>query len=183
MLGPVQARGHQLDRGRVHGVNGALETVEQALALAAAGKARVETLEVIEDGPEELLGQRGVAVFVGVGQIVAAGRGGAPQSRERTRVQAQGITDVVEPDGVGQLRVEQRDDVAPRRERAGFLIDPRRAGQLGDEEDRDVVADLAEDRILVRRWRRGSWFIHPAVWRRIRPVPTLFCIRLWDGCD
>jgi hypothetical protein len=44
MLGPVQAGGHQLDGGGIHGVNGALEAVEQALALSAAGKVLVEAL-------------------------------------------------------------------------------------------------------------------------------------------
>jgi hypothetical protein len=35
----------------------------------------------------------------------------------------------------------------------------------------------------MRRWRRGFGFFHPAVWRKTNPVPTLFCICLWDGCE
>ena len=69
-----------------------------------------------------------VAVFVGVGQVVAGGWRGAAQRRERPGIESEGITDVVEADGVGQLREEQRDDVTPRRKRAGFRIDLRVPG-------------------------------------------------------
>lgn len=129
---PVHAGGHQLNGGGVHRVDGALEAVEQPLALAAAGKARVQALEMFQDRPEQLLGQDRVAVLVGVGEIVAGGRGGPAQGRERPGVQPQRVTDIVESEGVGQLRVEQRDDVAPRREGAGLLVHPRRRRQLGN---------------------------------------------------
>ena len=47
---------------------------------------------------------------------ISRGRGGAADGAQLTLVQTQPIDDVVEPGGVRQLRVEQRDDVAPRRE-------------------------------------------------------------------
>jgi len=121
-------------------------------------------------------------MFVGMGQIVAGGGSSTSQRGERSRVQPQRVTNVVEPDGVGQLRIEQRDNVAPRTERASLLVNFGRPGQSSDKKDRDVVADLAQDAILMRRWCRGFCFFHPALWRRIKRVPTLFFIPLWDAC-
>ena len=97
-------------------------------------------------------------MFVGMGQVVAGGRRGAAQRRKRAGVQAQRVTNIIEPDGVRQLRVEQRDDMAPRTEGAGLLVHPGRAGQVSDQKDRDVVADLAQDVILMGRWRRSFCF-------------------------
>src|SRR5690348_8569921 len=59
------------------------------------------------------LSQRRVAVFIGVGKVVAAGRPCPAQSRKRPTVQPQGITDIIEAEGVGQLRKEHADHVTP----------------------------------------------------------------------
>jgi hypothetical protein len=178
----MHAGGDQLDGGRIHRVNRALEAAQQTLALATAGEARVQALEMFEHGPEELLGHRGVAMLVGVGEIVPRGCRRSAQGRQRTRVQTQRITDVIEPNGMGELCVNQRDHMTPRRERPRFLIHLSRTRQFGHEKLRDGVANLAQNRVQMRRWRRGFGFFHPAVGRKSNPVPTLFFVSLWDGC-
>ena len=106
MLGPIHARGNQLDGGRVHQMNRPLEPPDKSFPRFATDEARREIAQVFEHRPEELLRHRRRADFVGVGQIVAAGRSGSPQAGQRTRMQAQGITHVIEPDAVSQLRIQ-----------------------------------------------------------------------------
>lgn len=96
MLGPVHAGSHQLDGGGIHRMNRAFEPVEQPLALPASGKARVQGLEVFQDRPEQFFGQGGVAMFVGMGQVVAGGSRSPAQRGERSRVQAQRVTNIIE---------------------------------------------------------------------------------------
>ena len=84
MLGPIHARGDELNGGGVHDVDGALEPMHESFAGLAAGKARVQRLEMIEHRPEELLGHAGIALLVGVRKIIAAGRSGATDCRKIT---------------------------------------------------------------------------------------------------
>lgn len=106
---------------------------------AAAGafiQRRTEAAQVREHPPEQGFGQGGVAFLVGVGEAVLARRRGPAQDRERPRVQAQAVTDIVETDGVDQLRVEQRHDVTSG---PGEFLGARIAGQLGDEMGRNEM--------------------------------------------
>ena len=178
MLSPVHTSSHQLDGGGVYRMNGALETVEQALALSASGKARVRSLSA-QDRPEQLLSQGGVAMFVGMGEIVAGGRRSPSQRGERSRVQAQRVTDVVETDGVGELGIDQRHHVAPRRKRAGLLIHARVARQLAapgtvgcscrSDAERNTDAALASrllvfsSRLVAENQAGANAFLHPAI--------------------
>lgn len=174
MFGPVETAGDQLDGGGVHEVNGALET-EGKLGPAAAAETGVELLEMFEHPPEEVLGHLGWALTVGGGEAVFAGRAGPAQGRERTRVQPQGVADVVEAQGVGELGEDQAHHMAPRRETAGFFCDARIPGQLGDEVRRNQIAELAQEGEAAARWLAERLFFHPRPCGRVQTRrPTLF---------
>ena len=84
---------------------------------------------------------------------------------------AQGVANVVEPDGVGELREEQAHDMAPRREGARLLFDAMLAGELGHEVGRNEIAKLGED-----GQRCLGWFVcfHQADPEWDRPPATTF---------
>ena len=60
-------------------------------------------------------------------------------------MQPQGVTHVVEAQGVGQLGVEQADDLTPRAEGAGVVFDASVARQFGHQMWRNEVAKLTEN--------------------------------------
>ncbi len=101
VFGPVEGGGHQLDGGGVHNVNEAFET-EGELGTAVAAEGRLQGLQMIQHGPEELLGHFRVAGAVGVGQRVFRRCGGRAQRRQRTRVKPQRVADVVEAEAVSK---------------------------------------------------------------------------------
>ena len=86
MLGPIHAGGDQGNGRRVHQMNGPLELPGESFARFPTDKARRQIPQVFEHGPEELLRQVGRADFTGVGQVIATGRGGAPQTGQRIRM-------------------------------------------------------------------------------------------------
>ena len=116
---------------------------------------------MIECLPEELFGQGGRAFAIGVGEAVAAGRRCAANGRERPRVQTQTVADIVEADGVRELRKEQTDDVTPRFEGAGFFRRASVAGQLRHQMSGNEIAELPEDGERGAGWRGTRWFFHP----------------------
>ena len=181
MFGPVQAGGDEFEHGRIDDVNGAGEAPRQAPA-HAAGEGRAETFEMFEHLPEQILGQGRIALAVGVGKAVAAGRSRAAHGRERPRVQAQAVADVIEPDGVGELRVEQRDDLAPRTEGTGLGLDAVLAGQCGDEMIGNEIAELAQEREFGTGWLRAFGIIHPCRVAGDLASANPFLFSLWDGC-
>ena len=180
MLGPVHARDHQFDRGRVHDVDDSLETARQPEA-SPAREARLERLQMFQDAPEQLLGHRRIPMLVGMRKIVAAGRRRPTQRRERPRMQTQRVTDVVETQGVGQLRKEQSHDMAPGTKGAGFFIHPGFSGQLGHEVLRNPVAKLTQDGELRTAWLGfGFLFFHSC---RVAGKINSTKLFLWDGCE
>ena len=86
---------------------------------------------MFKDGPEEFLGHLGRTHFVRMGKVVAGGGRGSPDAGQWTRLQAQGITNVVESDAMGELRVDQRHHMTPRTEGAGSFIHFCFTGNLG----------------------------------------------------
>src|SRR5689334_683012 len=158
MLGPIDAGGDQCDGARIHHVNDAPETMRQTFTSASSAKAGRKGLEVLEHRPEQPFGQRRVAVFIGVGKVVAARRGCPAQSRKRPTVQPQGITDIVEADGVGQLRKEHADHVTPRTEGSRTGIHPGLARQFRHQMRGNEIAKLSQNRELRRGWFGVSFF-------------------------
>ena len=102
--------------------------------------------------PEELLGDVGRASPVGVAQVVARRRCGPANGRERPRVQPQAVAHVVEADGMGHLRKEQRHGVAPIREAARFGRALLLVGELAHQPQRNEVAELAQDTEFGSGW-------------------------------
>jgi hypothetical protein len=76
-------------------------------------------------------------------------------------VQPQGIAEIIETQTVGQLGKEHAHDVAPRTKGAGFLIHPCFSGQLRDQEIRNEIAKLPQNRQLGSRWMDRFLFFHP----------------------
>lgn len=174
VFGPVETAGDKLNGGGIHQMDGALEA-EGKLGATAAPKAGMELLEMFEHPPEEVLGHLGWALPVGGGKAVLAGRAGPAQGRERTRVQPQGVADVVEAEGVGELGEDQAHHMTPRREGAGFFCDPGVPGQLGNEVRRNQIAELAQEGEAAARWLADRLFFHPRPCGRVQTCkPTLF---------
>jgi hypothetical protein len=186
MLGPVHARGHQLDRGGIDHMNHAAETARQTPASLSGGEPRVEAAQMLQHRPEQLLPQRGVTSAIGVGQIIARRRSGRADADEQARMQSQAVADVVETDGVGQLRVEQRDHMTPRRIGSRLALHSGLSGQLGHQKRRNQIANLVQDAELTLAWaggRLGSGMsiFHPLLVEPFRLWPKHF-LRQPVGC-
>ncbi len=67
-----------------------------------------------------------------MGKSVAGRRHGTPDAPEQTGMMPQPVADIVEADSVGELRVEQGHDVAPRGEGPRLGFDPILSRQLSD---------------------------------------------------
>jgi hypothetical protein len=186
VLRPVDAGGNQRDGARIHHMNDAPETMRQAFTPTSSAKAGRKGLEVLEHRPEQPFGQRRVAMFIGVGKGVATRRGCPAQGRKRPAVQAQGVTDIIEADGVGQLRKEHADHVTPGTEGSCLGIHPRLACKFRHQMRRNEIAKLSQNRELGGGWF-GVSFVHL---RRVTELKshsnhffTLKLILLWDGCE
>ena len=135
----------------VDGADGLFETARDSLVAQAEASGQ-GVFEVMEGSPEVFLNHVAVAGFVGVGEGVARrGSGSAKTAEPRTMV-AQGIADVVEAGGVGELCEELGDDVAPRREDEGLLVDAVLFGEAGGKLGRDQLAKLGEDGQFCCGW-------------------------------
>ena len=85
VFGPVHAGGDELDRGGIDHVDGATETPGDSLAPVAASKTWDKGLQMTEHLPEKFFGKKGRAFLVGVGKIIAAGRGRSPAASPAAR--------------------------------------------------------------------------------------------------
>ena len=159
MLGPVQRAGHQLDGGGVNDMNKALEAKGEPGAMVAA-EGGLQGLQMFQHRPEELFGHFRISPAVGVRKRVFGRRRGPAQCRQRPRVQTQGVANVIESEAVGQLRVEQADDVTPRTEGAGLIIHAGLACQSRHQMRRNEVAKLAQQREFAGGWLVSSLIIH-----------------------
>lgn len=106
VFGQVYRASHQLDGGSVHDVDEPLEA-EGELGTTTAAKSGLHGLQMFQHRPEELLGQFGIALAVGVRKRVLEGRGGPAQRRQWPGARAQRVAHVVEAQRLGQLGVEQ----------------------------------------------------------------------------
>jgi hypothetical protein len=159
VLGPVQAGGDELDGRRVHHVNGAAKAPGHSLAPVSPREVWLKGLQMAKHRPEDLLGKARVALLVGMGKIIAARRRGCPQRAQRSAVQPQGIANVVEPDGVCELGVDQADQMAPRREGARFFVHTDLSRQLRHQIGRNQIANLPQHSKLAAAW--CVCLIHP----------------------
>ena len=127
------------------------EASGQAL-VADTKSSRNGAIEMGQRPPEKCLHHVAVTSLVGVGEGVAGGRESSAQTAEPAGGDAQGVADIVESEGVGELREEQAGHMAPRGEGAGLLINPVLAGELRDEMRGSELAELGEDGQLGMSW-------------------------------
>ena len=122
-----------------------VEAACKLLACPSADKPRRQIPQMAHHLPKQLFGQDGVALPVGIGQIVARRRRRSSERRERPGVELERITDIVEANAMGQLRITQADHMTPRCEGPSLLIDSRFSRQLGHKMLRNIVAGLAQN--------------------------------------
>ena len=161
MPGPIHARGDQRNGRRIDQMNRPRKSAGKSLPSFATDKPRREITQVLEDRPKEFLGHLRGPNFIGVGQVVAAGRSRPSQARQRTRMQAQRITQVIESDAVGQLRIQQGKDVAPGAEGPDFLFDPSLSRQFRNEKVGNEIAYLPQQIQLRASWNVLAVLNHP----------------------
>ena len=127
VLRPSHVHGVQPDGRGVDGAQGALpEAVREAGVVAARGHEPGELpLKGLVDGPEQLLGHVGAARHVRVRQAVPARRRAVPYLGKGPRVVAQGVADVVQAQGMGQVGVQHGHHMAVGAEgaRLDFMLD------------------------------------------------------------
>ncbi len=114
MLGPVHTGGDEGNGRRIHQMNDALELAGKTLPAGAPDEIRGQEAQVLEDCPKEFFGHLRGSDFAGMGKGVAGWGSRAADAGERAELEAQGIANVVETDAVGELGVEQADDMTPR---------------------------------------------------------------------
>ena len=174
MFGPVQGTGHQLDGGGIHDMDEAFEAESEFRATVAA-KGRLQGLQMIQHGPEELFGHFRVTGAIGVGQGVLGRWRGTPHRRQRAGVKPQSVANVVEAEAVGQLGVKQTDDMAPGREITPLFFHAGLPRQLGHQMRRNEVANLAQQGELAGGWLVSSLIFHALPCGRAQTrKPTFF---------
>ena len=159
MFGPVQTPSDQLDRGRVHDMNHPLEPKGEARTVPCA-KVRGQRLQVRQHFPEQLFGQLGIPLPVGMGKPVLARRRGPANRRQRSGAQPQGVANIIEPKAVRHLGINQTDHMTPRTKGSGLGFAPRGARQLRHQMVGNQIAKLPQKRKLTGGWLVSCLFIH-----------------------
>src|SRR5690625_445975 len=113
VLGPVHAVGHKCDRRGIYCVDGAFKSSRQLWIAASRAKFFKTILQCCESFPEEGFHHLAVAVFVGMGKPVSAGRCSSPNRLEFCCMVTESIADIVETDRMGELTVKQTHNMAP----------------------------------------------------------------------
>ncbi len=91
-------------------------------------------------------------MLVGVGKPVATGSAGPPDTGQQPSVMSESVTDIIKPNSMSDLSIEQTNDMAPWTETASFLIDTLLAGQLGHQMSRNKIAKLSQNAHLAFGW-------------------------------
>ena len=132
------------------------EAVEQRASTSGAllSKASVTVLEMSQRAPEHKGSKRGVADFVGVGEVVARGRGES-EGGNGARFEPQPVADVIEAQGMGQLHEEHCAQMTEHGVGACFGIDARFLGCLVDDATRNELEDLPKNIDVVACWLSG----------------------------
>ena len=89
---------------------------------------RGKLLQMRKGLPEQFLHHVAVAMFVRMGKRVAARRHNASDRCQLRGTVSQRVTDIIEPDGMGELSEKKGHHVAPRREGPRLLVYPVFAG-------------------------------------------------------
>src|SRR6516225_12193231 len=157
------------------------------LPRSSCGKSRRKLLEMIQHCPEQPFSERSIAALIGVGKIVTAGRSRPAQGRKWTAVQPQRITDVIQTDGVGQLRKEHADHMTPGAKGSRHAIHAGLPRKFRHQVRRNQIAKLPENSEFGCGWF-GVSFHHLCRVTKLKSHANHFSFRplwrfLWDGCD
>lgn len=83
-----------------------------------------------------------------------------PNAQQFRGVIFQRITNIVQAQGVSELRIQQGDQMRPRTERAGLFINSKGTGGFRDQMPRNQVAQLSENsEILLGRFAWNGTFL------------------------
>ena len=185
---PVNAVEDELNRARVEEVDVAfLETGEYGW-VSDADEFRAEAAEIVQHLPVQRLHHRRIAVLVGVRECVAPRRNRATQLLPLGGVEPRRVADAVERLRLRELLVDERDDMAPRRERPREVLccGRRRMKNIR----RDEVDYLPEDGVYCLRCFWWCLFLHKPVGYRITPSvatlnihPIANAVSEWDAND
>ena len=160
VAGPVDAVDDQLDRGGVEQVDVAAPEALEEPRVPGGRKVGLQRAEMAPHGPVEPLDHRRVTPAVRVGERVAPRDLGVPQFLPLRRHRRGDVADPVEGFRLVQLLVQQRDNMAPGRERPREIPHPFLAvveNRRGNQFD-----DLVENRAHCLRCLRwlGFLFFH-----------------------
>lgn len=149
VFGPVHTVGHQSDGRRVDRMDRPFESAGQAAVAARWPEAWTKRLKVSQDAPKQLFHHIAVAVLVRVRERVAAWRNRTTDRCKFWGVVPEAVTDIVQPNRVGQLRKQKTDHVAPRSEGPGLFVHAMLAGKFFRQVRRDEFTKLMQCAAVV----------------------------------
>ena len=122
VLGPVHAIGHQRNGRGIHGMDRTLEAARQSAVAARRAEPRAKRLKVSKNAPKQFFHHVAVAMLVGVRERVAAWCDCASDRRKFGSVVPKAITNIVQPNRMGELREQKTHHMAPRRKSPSLLV-------------------------------------------------------------
>ena len=163
-------------RSHVHDMNGQIEA-EGRFAVPSRRKFRQSFAQVTHHPPKQLLVRlRKPFPFDGEKSVVARGRS-ATNARHRIRMQLQGITQVIQADALGQLRVAQTHHMTLDGKRARLILRPGCPRHFEDQVLGNKMANLAEDVRFGACWA-GRFIFHPSFVAGLKSRPSFFSLSL-----
>lgn len=100
--------------------------------------------------PEELVGESRVPLLTRMREVIKAGRRRPAHRGERPAVQTQRVANVIEANGMVDLRIDQADDVAPGTKGPGLSFDARLPRELRHQMVRDEIAKVMRASLCIR---------------------------------
>jgi len=132
----------------------------QTAGVVHTAEPRRHPLQFLEHLPKQGLGHPRVAFPVGMRERILARRCGPTNGRERSGIQAQRIADIVQSQGVRQLRIDQTEYVTPWLEGAalgfGIVLSCQSAHQMVGNQ----IAQLSQESKPTPRWLAVLTFLH-----------------------
>ena len=130
-------------------------------ASLACSKSRSNALQMPERRPKKFFRHLRISNFVGMRKVITTRNRRSANRRKRTRMQFQGVTDIVESNAMSQLRIQQRNHMTPRTEASSTIFNARLFRQLGCKITRNHVANLFQNGEFRSCWIDCFSFFHP----------------------
>ena len=103
-------------------MNRLLKAAGQAAVATRRSELRIKRLEMLKDSPKQLLHHVTVAVLVGVRERVAAWWHRTTNRSKFCAMVAKAITDIVQPNRMGDLSKKKTHNMTPRSKSSGLLV-------------------------------------------------------------